>query len=56
MEKYFIIQKNFNGSITIKDTVTENKITYYFSTVESAIKEHRKTFNLQHLKFTRIYL
>jgi hypothetical protein len=56
MIKYFIIQKNKNGSVTIKDTVTENKTTYYFYSLENAIKEHRKAHNLQRLKFERIYL
>lgn len=56
MQKYFIIKNNFNGSITIKDTKTNNKITYYFCSLEQAIKEHRKNFNLQRLKFDRIYI
>jgi hypothetical protein len=56
MEKYFIIQKNRNGSITIKDTVTDNQSTYYFYSVENAIKQYRKDFKLQRLKFTKIYL
>lgn len=55
MEKYLIIQKNSNGSVTIKDTVTNNKMTYYFYSVENAIKKHRENFNLQRLKFERIY-
>ena len=56
MEKYFIIQKNTNGSFTIKDTVTNNRSTYYFYSLENAIKKHRQNFNLQRLKFERIYL
>ena len=56
MKRYFIIQKNSNGSITIEDNVTNNKMTYYFYTLENAIKEHRKNFKLQHLKFERIYI
>jgi hypothetical protein len=56
MEKYFIIQKNANGSITISDTVTNNRCTYYFYSVENAIKQHRQNFNLQRLKFERIYI
>ena len=56
MNKYFIIKKNHNGSITIKDTKTDNTMTYYFYSVEGAIKEHRKNFGLQHLKFDRIYI
>jgi hypothetical protein len=56
MEKYFIIQKNGNGSIAIKDTVTNNRQTYYSYSLENAIRQHRKNHNLQRLKFERIYL
>lgn len=56
MGRYFIIQRNHNGSITIYDSVTDNRMTYYFYSLENAIKEHRKNFKLQHLKFERIYI
>lgn len=56
MEKYLIIWCNQNGSLTITNTVNGARTTYYFCTLENAIKQHRKENNLKHLKFTRIYM
>ena len=56
MDKYLIITKHRNGSITIKDTVTYNPITYYVTSERMAIAKHRKDMNLQRLHFIKIYL
>lgn len=56
MEKYFIIEKYSTGIIVIKDSITNDAVMYEGYTLEDAIKQHRKDHNLQHLKFTRIYL
>lgn len=56
MEKYLFITKNRNGSTTIRDTVTDVKITYYFRSERNAIRKHRQQFNLQRKQFTKIYL
>lgn len=56
MEKYLFITKNRNGSITIRDTVTDLEITYYFHSERGAIRKHREQFGLQRKRFTKIYL
>jgi hypothetical protein len=56
MEKYLYITKNRNGSFTIKDSVTDIQVTYYFNTERGAIAKHRKNTNIQRRHFTKIYL
>jgi hypothetical protein len=56
MQEYMIITKNRNGSVTIRDTVTDLEITYYFHRERDAIRKHRQQFNLQRKRFTKIYL
>ncbi len=53
---FLIITKNKNGSVTIKDDATGEKMTYYFCSVDNAIKEHRKNFGLKYKHFTKIFL
>lgn len=47
---------NNNGSIILKDTITENTRTYYFYTLKQAIKEHRKNYGLRYKHFRIIKL
>jgi hypothetical protein len=54
--KFLTIQKNRNGSISIKDSIFNEWKTYYFYTEKQAIQQHRKNNNLQRLHFTKIYL
>jgi hypothetical protein len=56
MEKYLFITKNRNGSVTIRDTITDLEITYYFYSERDAIRKHRKQFNLERKRFAKIYL
>lgn len=56
MDKYLIITKNRNGSITINDSITNSKVTYYFTSERMAIAKHRKDMNLQRLHFIKIYI
>jgi hypothetical protein len=56
MEKYLFITKNRNGSITIKDSITDRPVTYYFSSERAAIKNHRESTNTKNQHFTKIYL
>lgn len=56
MEKYLFIMKNRNGSVTIKDTITDLEITYYFHGERAAIRKHREQFGLKNKRFTKIYL
>lgn len=56
MEKYLYITKNKNGSYTIKDSVTDIQVTYYFYSERAAIAKHRKNMNIQRRHFTKIYL
>ena len=53
---YLIITKNHNGSITIKDTITDKAITYYFATVKQAEQRHRNFIGLKHKRLQRIYM
>jgi hypothetical protein len=54
--EYLIITKNQNGSVTIKDTITNKTMNYYFATIKQAEKRHRNFMNLKNKKFERIYL
>ena len=54
--EYLIITKNSNGSITIKDTITDKTMTYWFATVERAEQRHRNFTGLKNKKFERIFL
>lgn len=54
--EYLIITKNKNGSVTIKDTITDKTINYYFATVKQAEQRHRNFMNLKNKKFERIFL
>ena len=54
--KYLIINKNRNGSYTIKDEITFNIVTYYGYSLNNAIKEHRKNNGLSYKHFTKIIL
>lgn len=54
--QFLTINKNLNGSYTIKDDVTGEKMTYYFTSMNQAIKEHRKKFNLKYKHFEKIIL
>lgn len=54
--EYLIITKNRNGSVTIKDTITNKTMTYYFSTVKQAEKRHRNWLNLKNKRFEKIFL
>jgi hypothetical protein len=56
MEKYLFITRNRNGSVTIRDTVTDSAITYYFCSERAAIKSHRENMNIKNKHFTKIYL
>ncbi len=38
MDKYLIIDKNVNGGIKIKDTITDIAVTYYDYSEREAIK------------------
>ena len=53
---FLTINKNYNGSYTIKNTINENKKTYYFCTLAQAIKAHRKENSLTHKHLTKIFL
>lgn len=54
--KYLIINKNLNGSITIKDTVTDIQVTYYDYSEQQAIKTHRRNMNIKYKHFKKIYI
>ena len=56
MEKYLIIEKSFFNGIRIKDTISNNSITYFGYTLKRAIKEHRKKFNLRYKHFEILYI
>lgn len=56
MDKYLIITKNSNCSFTIKDTVTNNKVTYYCTSEHMAIAKHRRDMNIQRLHFIKLYM
>jgi hypothetical protein len=56
MEKYLFITKNRNGSVTIRDTVTDTTTTYYFISESAAIKKHRENTNTRNKHFEKIYL
>lgn len=55
MINYLIIDKQFNG-IRLKDTITNNAVIYYGYTLQKAIKEHRKHFNLKYKHLEKIYI
>jgi hypothetical protein len=54
--EYLIITKNRNGSVTIKDTITDKTINYYFATVKQAEARHRNFLNLKNKRFNKIFL
>ena len=54
--KYLTINKNFNGSYTIKDSVTDIMVTYYGYSLNNAIKKHRSNMNIKYKHFTKIIL
>lgn len=56
MDKYMVIMKNRNGTITIKDSITNSKVTYYCTSERMVIAKHRKDMNLQRLHFIKIYI
>ena len=56
MDKYMVIMKNRNGTITIKDSVTDTKVTYYCTSERMAIAKHRMDMNIQRLHFIKIYI
>ena len=55
MTKYLIIEKIRIG-YRIKDTITNNCITYACYTLKNAIKRHRQLYNLKNLHFEKIYI
>ena len=54
--EYLFITKNRNGSVTIKDTVTNKTMNYYFATVKQAEKRHRNFMDLKNKRFEKIFL
>lgn len=54
MDNYLIITKNLNGRYTIKDSITDSKITYYFRSERAAIAEHRKSTGTQGRHFIKV--
>ena len=56
MDKYLIIDKNANGGIKIKDTITDIAVTYYNYSEREAIKKHRCNMNIKYKHLTKIYL
>ena len=56
MEKYLIIDKNVNGGIKIKDTITDIAVTYYNYSEREAIKKHRCNMNIRYKHLIKIYL
>jgi hypothetical protein len=54
--EYLIITKNRNGSVTIKDTITNKTMNYYFATVKQAEKRHRNFMDLKSKRFEKIFL
>lgn len=54
--EYLIITKNQNGGVTIKDTISDKTITYWFATVKQAEQRHRNFMGLKNKKFERIFL
>ena len=54
-EKYLIIEKIKIG-YKIKDTITNNCITYAYYTLKNAIKEHRRIHKLKYIHFEKIYI
>jgi hypothetical protein len=54
---FLTIEKHFpRGGITITDSITENKTTYYGYTLAQAIKKHRRDHGLEYKHFTKIYI
>ncbi len=56
MDKYLIIDKNANGGIKIKDTITDIAVTYYNYSEREAIRKHRNNMNIKYKHLTKIYL
>jgi hypothetical protein len=56
MNKYLIIDKNANGGIKIKDTITDIAVTYYNYSERDAIKKHRCNMNIKYKHLIKIYL
>jgi hypothetical protein len=54
--EYLFITKNRNGSVTIKDTVTNKTMNYYFASVKQAEKRHRNFMDLKNKRFEKIFL
>ena len=54
--KYLTINKNLNGSYTIKDSITDIMVTYYGYSLNNAIKKHRNNMNIKYKHFTKIIL
>lgn len=52
---YLIITKH-HDHITIKDTISEKTINYYFRTEKQAIAQHRNYLNLKRVHFEKIYM
>jgi hypothetical protein len=53
---FLAITKNANGSYTIKDTITDKTLTYYFCSERDAIKQHRCNMNIRYKHLIKIYL
>lgn len=54
---FLTIEKHFpRGGITIRDSITGAKTTYYGYTEKQAIKQHRRTMDLRYKHFTKIYI
>ena len=54
--EYLFITKNRNGSVTIKDTITNKTMNYYFATVKQAEQRHRGFMGLKNKRFEKIFL
>jgi hypothetical protein len=54
--EYLIITKNRNGSVTIKDTITNKTMNYHFATVKQAEQRHRGFLNLKNKRFEKIFV
>lgn len=54
--KYLIISKNLNGSITLKDSITDIQATYYGYSENQAIKQHRNNMNIKYKHLEKIYI
>lgn len=55
MSKYLIIEKTRIG-YKIKDSINNQYITYCDYTLQQAIINHRKRFNLKYKHFEKIYI